>query len=293
MARFPQLEIFQAVPARLGEGVCWHAARQTLWWVDILGQRFFEAALDCAPPRVLECAQMIGAIAPTRGGGLIAALREGIFLVDPDSGAITPFAKPPEHDAKIFRFNDAKVDPAGRFWAGTIALDFRKGQSRLYRINADRTTAAMHEGVSISNGIAWSADARTIYYIDSLAHSVQAFDFDVKRGTIGPPRVAISFSEADGLPDGCAMDVEGHLWVAHWGGAKITRWDVRAGRLLRTVALPVRHVTSCAFGGARRDQLFITTAAGDEPAVAEPEAGFVFRIDPGTSGPELACFAGG
>ena len=281
------------MPARLGEGVCWHPARQTLWWVDILGQRFFEASLAGGPTRVLECAQMIGAVAPTSRGGLVAALRDGIHLVDPESGATTPFARPADHEARQIRFNDGKVDPAGRFWAGTMALDAGVGRGRLFRFGADGATRVMREGVTISNGLAWSPDARTLYYIDSPTRCVQAFDFELEAGTIGPPRVALKFSEADGLPDGCAMDAEGHLWVAHWGGAKVTRWDVRAGRLLRTVALPVRHVTSCAFGGPKRDQLFITTAMGDDPARAEPEAGFIFRVDPQTTGLEVASFAGG
>lgn len=293
MGRFPQLEIFQAVAARLGEGVCWHPGRQTVWWIDILGRRFFEAPPGGGTPRVLECTQMIGAVAPTRSGRLVAALHDGIYLVDPESGRTTAFASPPEHDAAKFRFNDAKVDPAGRFWAGTAALDFHPGVARLYCIGADRTTAVRREGVSISNGLAWSPDGTTLYYIDSPTRTIQAFAFDIAKGTIGPPRIAVSFAEADGLPDGCAMDAEGHLWVAHWGGAKVTRWDVRAGRLLRTVTLPVSHVTSCAFGGVRRDELFITTAFGDSPTPLEPEAGFVFRIDPQTTGLELASFAGG
>lgn len=292
MARFSNLEVFQPVPARLGEGPCWHPQRQTLWWIDILGPRFFEADLTGAPPRVLESTQMIGAVVPTRSGGLVAALRDGIHRIDPDSGAATLWAAAPGHDPKDFRFNDGKVDPLGRFWAGTLALDFRSGQSRLYRIDADRSVHVMREGVSISNGLAWSSDARTLYYIDSPTRTVQAFAFDLEHGTIGPPRVAISLGEADGFPDGCCMDVEGCLWVAHWGAGKVSRWDPQASRLLGTIALPVANVTSCAFGGARRDQLFITTAVDDKRAEPEPEAGYLFRIDPGVTGPELASFAG-
>ncbi len=293
-ARYSKVEIFQPVPAHLGEGVCWHPSRQTLWWIDITGQRFYESALSGGAPRVLDSAQMIGAVAPTGKGGLIATLRDGIYLVDPDSGVATLFASAPKHDPREFRFNDAKVDPRGRFWAGTMALDFRSGQSRLYRINADRSVAVMREGISISNGLAWSSDARTLYYIDSPTRTVQAFAFDLEHGTIGPPRVVIAWKESEGFPDGCCMDAEGCLWVAHWGAGKITRWEPEAGRLLGTVSLPVANVTSCAFGGVKRDQLFITTAVDDEKkSGAEPEAGFVFRIDPGTTGPELAAFASG
>src|SRR5581483_6809843 len=114
MARFSQVDVFQSVPARLGEGVCWHAARQAIWWVDILGRRIYEAALTDKLPRTLECAQMVGALAPTRKGGIVAALHGGIHLLDPQSGAARLFARPADHDERVFRFNDAKVDPMGR-----------------------------------------------------------------------------------------------------------------------------------------------------------------------------------
>jgi sugar lactone lactonase YvrE len=291
MPRSTQPDVFHAVPARLGEGVCWHPARQTVWWIDILGRRFYEASLDGGAARVMECDQLIGAIAPTRSGGLVAALHKGIYLVDPASGSTKPFAAPTDHDARTFRFNDAKVDPQGRLWAGTLALDGRRGQSRFYRIDPDRTVQVMREGVSVSNGLAWAPDGRTLYYIDSPTRMVQAFAFDGDAGTLGPPQVVLRFTEADGMPDGCTVDVEGHLWVAHWGGSKVTRWDVGLGRLLRTIPLPVLNVTSCAFGGVRRDQLFITTAFDDDSAPPEPEAGYIFRIDPGTAGLDLAGFA--
>ena len=235
---------------------------------------------------------MIGAVVPTRSGGLVAALRDGIYSVDPDSGAAALFAAAPSHDPKNFRFNDGKVDPLGRFWAGTLALDSRPGQSRLYRVDADRSVQVIREGVSISNGLAWSPDARTLYYIDSPTRMVQAFAFDLEQGTLGPPRVAISLGDDDGFPDGCCMDVEGCLWVAHWGAGKVTRWEPETARLLSTISLPVANVTSCAFGGARRDQLFITTAVDDSRPGSEPEAGYLFRIEPGVTGPELASFAG-
>ena len=234
---------------------------------------------------------MIGAVASTETGGLIAALHDGIYLVDAETGVPTLFARAPGHDDQHFRFNDAKVDPRGRFWAGTLALDGRRGQSHLYRVNGDGTVMNMRDGVSISNGLAWSPDGRTMYYIDSPTRVIQAFAFDLENGAISSPRPVITLTEADGWPDGCCMDVEGCLWVAHWGAAKITRWDPVAGRLLDTVNLPVANVTSCAFGGPRRDQLFVTTAVDAERATTEPEAGFIFRIDPGVAGPQLANFA--
>ncbi|MBS0630514.1 MAG: SMP-30/gluconolactonase/LRE family protein [Verrucomicrobia bacterium] len=290
MARSPQAELFHRVSAQLGEGPCWHPSRKTLWWIDILGQTFFETNLSGAAPRTMPCAQMIGAVAPTQTGGLVAALRDGIYLVDPDTGATTLFALAPGHDPKDFRFNDGKVDPRGCYWAGTLALKSRPKESRLYRINPDRSVAVMQEGITISNGLAWTPDARTLYYIDTPTRVVQAFDYDLDHGTIGPARIAITLAEADGWPDGCCMDAEGCLWIAHWGAAKLTRWDPAKGRLLSTVVLPVNNVTSCAFGGEKLDQLYITTAKDESRP--EPEAGSLFRLDPGVPGVPVASFAG-
>ncbi|HND62773.1 MAG TPA: SMP-30/gluconolactonase/LRE family protein [Opitutaceae bacterium] len=285
-------EVCHAVRARLGEGPVWHARRGTFWWIDILGQKFFESDLSGRAPREVACSQMIGAVVPARGGGLVAALRDGIHTVDPDSGATRRIAEAPGHDPRQFRFNDGKVDPAGRFWAGTLALDDRPGQSRLYRFDADASAHVMREGVTISNGLAWTRDARTLYYVDSPTRVVQAFDCDIERGTIGPPRVAIRLGDADGWPDGCCLDEEDCLWLAHWGAGKVTRWEPKTARLLQTVTIPAANATSCAFGGPKLDQLYITSAVDEARAAAEPEAGYLFRVDPGVRGPVLPVYAG-
>ncbi|MFO1450874.1 MAG: SMP-30/gluconolactonase/LRE family protein [Opitutaceae bacterium] len=292
MSRFPGVDVFQSIPCALGEGVCWHPTRKTVWWIDILGPKAYESAVDGGAVRTWSLPQMVGAVAPAGSGGLVAALRDGVYGLDPDTGKTSPFAAPPEHDAGVFRFNDAKVDPAGRFWAGTLALDGRKHESRLYRIDADGRTTVMRTGVSISNGLAWSLDGTEMYYIDSWARCVQAFPFDLEKGTLGEPRVAVSFDPADGLPDGCTRDAEGHLWVAHWGGGRVSRWEVSTGRRLQEIHLPVRNVTSCAFVGERLDTLAITTARDEPGTAAEAEAGFVFLAHPGTVGTVPTCFAG-
>ena len=291
MGRYSNLEVFQPCSAQLGEGPSWDGARQTLWWVDITGKALFESRLDGSPPRRLEMDKMIGAVAPTARVGLIAALQEGIHLIDPESGRAQPFAIAPGHDPREFRFNDGKVDPLGRFWAGTLAIDGRSKQSRLYRFSGGATVKTMREGVSISNGMAWAPDGARFYYSDSPTRTVQVFPFDLETGSLGAASVAITMNESDGWPDGCCMDAEYCLWIAHWGASKLTRWDPSAGRLLDTILLPVKNVTSCAFGGVRLDQLFITTARDTESTAPEPEAGHVFRIDPGTHGVELALFA--
>ncbi|MEO7597835.1 MAG: SMP-30/gluconolactonase/LRE family protein, partial [Opitutus sp.] len=242
---------------------------------------------------VLPLDQMIGAVTLTQRGGLLAALRDGIYLIDPETGAPTLFARAPGHDPSLFRFNDAKVDPSGRLWAGTLALDERPRQSRLYRIDGDGSVTAMVEEVSVSNGLAWTADGRTLYYIDSPTRTVRAFAFEAEHGTLGESKVVITLAETDGWPDGCCIDAEDKLWIGHWGGSQLTRWDPVAGRRLRTIKLPVANVTSCAFGGPKLDHLFITTAVDKSRVQREPEAGFVFCIRPGVTGVDSVRFSGG
>lgn len=277
-------EIFARHASHLGEGPCWHAGRQSLWWVDITGARIMEARLGGGPIHELALPQMPGAIVVTRRGDFLGALREGFFRVDPDSGALTPVASVPGHDPREFRFNDGKVDPQGRFWAGTLALDFRPEQSLLCRLDARGGITVVRRGVSISNGLAWTPDGRTLYYVDSPTRLVQRFDYDPDSGAVGEPEVAFALGTGEGFPDGCSMDAEGCLWLAHWGASKLTRWEPRTGRCVRTVPLPVRNVTSCAFGGPKLDRLFITTAKDDENPAPEPEAGYVFCVEPGVPG---------
>jgi len=288
--KLPRAEVCQRVPARLGEGPCWHAARGSLWWVDIAGQQLFEWTLAAGAVRTHALPQMPGAVVVTDDGRLLAAMRDGIHLLAPDNAAAEPYATVPGHDPKQSRFNDGKVDPQGRFWAGTLALDGRKSASRLYRITRDRHVEPMLSGVTISNGLAWAPDGRTVYYVDSPTLRVQAFDFDGEKGMLHNGRTAITLGDDDGWPDGCCMDAEGCLWLAHWGAAKLTRWDpVRARRLL-SISFPVGNVTSCAFGGPKLDRLFVTTARPDDGRPAEPEAGYLFEVAPGTTGAPIAPF---
>lgn len=280
----PRAEVCQRVPARLGEAPCWHPGRGSLWWLDIAGQQFFEWRLAGVTVRRRPLPQLPGAAVVTSDGRFLVALRDGLYLLAPDDDALVPYATAAQHDPKDFRFNDGKVDPQGRLWVGTLALDGRAGQSKLFRVTRDRQVQTMLDGVTISNGLAWTPDGRTLYYVDSPTRRVQAFDFDGEKGTLLRGRTAIVLEDGDGWPDGCCMDAEGCLWLAHWGAGKVTRWDPAAGRRLLTVTLPVTNVTSCAFGGTKLDRLFVTTASPDEGAKPEPEAGFLFEIVPGTAG---------
>ena len=290
-----RVELFRRVPAELGEGAVWHPGRGTLLWVDILGRRVHEASPSDPATVTRPVPQLVGAVLPTRGADLLVALQDGIHRLDPATGATRPWAVAPDHDAAALRFNDAKCDPQGRLWAGTMALDESPGRGALYSFAPDGACRRWREGVSVSNGLAWSPDERTLYYIDSPTRTVQAFDFDPETGTLTRPRVAFATNAAPGFPDGCTIDTEGHLWIAFWDGGCVGRWDPARGRLLETVRLPVARVTTCTFGGPRGDTLFITTAACRlTPAerAAQPEAGFVFAAQVGATGRPTDLFAG-
>ena len=291
----PRVSLFRSHRSRLGEGALWHPSRQSLFWVDIHGHALHETTLADSSVRTRDVGQLIGAVAPTRAGGLVAALQDGLHRVDLGSGATTRLLCPAEHDPEKVRFNDGKCDPQGRFWAGTMAIDESSGQGALYRFDPDGTYQRMRAPVSISNGLAWSPDHRTLYYIDSPTRAVQAFDFDPASGELTRHRIAIDLSSTPGFPDGCTIDVEGNLWIAFWAGWCVMRWDPIRARLLDTVRIPVAKVTTCTFGGPKLDTLFITTASchlSAEEHRAQPEAGYVFAANVGTQGFPADAFAG-
>lgn len=265
--------------AQLGEGICWHPTRQRLAWVDIIGGCLFEMSGDHVEQ--WDCGQMIGMIAPAADGTYLAALRSGIFRFRPET-KVFRLITPAPYDTTAFRFNDGKVDARGRLWVGTLSLRGQTDASALYSWVFAGPLQTMLTGVGISNGLAWTADGGTLYYIDTLARTVQRFAFDLETGRLTAGEIAVTFDEEEGLPDGCAIDLDGNLWVAHWGGGRVTLSDPRTGRRLRTVILPVRNVTSCAFGGPRCDRLFISTARCD--GLSEELAGSVFVFKPEISG---------
>lgn len=290
-----RVSLFRSVPASLGEGAVWHPVRRSLLWVDILGRKIHEASPGSRDTVTREVDQLIGAVAPTRRGDLLVALQDGIHRFDLETGATTPFARPAGHDAATVRFNDAKCDPQGRLWAGTMALDESPERGALYRFDPDGSCHRWRERVSVSNGLAWSPDQRTMYYIDSPTRTVQAFDFDPATGALARPRVAFATTSCPGYPDGCTIDDEGHLWIAHWDGWCVSRWDPVRARHLDTLRLPVARVTTCTFGGPGQETLFITSAACRLSAAeraTQPEAGFVFTAQTGARGRPTDLFAG-
>jgi sugar lactone lactonase YvrE len=187
----------------------------------------------------------------------------------------------PEPQLPGNRFNDGKCDPAGRFWAGTMSHTDEPEKGSLYLLGKDLSVTKKIEAVSISNGLAWSPDHKTFYYIDTPTKKVAAFHFDNTNGKIEDKRYIIQFLNNEGTPDGMTIDSEGMLWIAHWDGWQISRWNPVTGEKLKSILLPVSRVTSCCFGGKNLDDLYITSAStglSDDQLKKEPLAGSLFVI---------------
>ncbi|NLX56551.1 MAG: SMP-30/gluconolactonase/LRE family protein [Planctomycetaceae bacterium] len=287
-------ELVLDAQATLGEGAIWHAREQRLYWVDIDLGRLHRYDPVSETDQVFELGQMIGTVVPRAGGGLMVALQHGFAAFDPESGELAFWGDPEQHLPRN-RFNDGKCDPAGRFWAGTISLDRQQGAASLYCLEPDGRVRTMWPGVTNSNGIAWSLDRRTMYYIDTPTQQVTAFDYELASGQITNPRVVISIPAAAGKPDGMTIDEAGMLWIALWEGSCVGRWDPHSGTQLLSISLPVRRVTSCAFGGAQLDELYITTARTgltESDLASQPQAGGLFRVRPGVRGVAAFEFQG-
>ena len=287
------VELVVDAKATLGEGAIWDARRQRLLWVNIVEGEVHAYNPADDTDQAVEVGQAVGTVVPRRGGGLMLALEHGFASFDLETHELT-IINDPEQDLPDNRFNDGKCDPAGRFWAGTMSAD-RTPVASLYRMDADHTVQRVLGGVTVSNGIAWSLDQSTMYYIDTPTRQVDAFDFDVESGQITNRRVVITVPEQAGKPDGMTIDAEGKLWIAMWDGSRITRWDPSTGRLEQTIPIPARKVTSCAFGGEHLDDLYVTTARNGMTETElrdQPHAGGVFRVRPGVRGVEAFEFAG-
>ena len=286
------VELVLDARAQLGEGALWDGRQQRLLWVDILGKALHVFDPVSRTDRVYDVGQLIGTVVPRQRGGAMVALQTGIHAFDYATGALT-FLCHPEAEKPGNRFNDGKCDPAGRFWAGTMSLKGTGTHGALWRFDHDLLHQRMLDAVSISNGIVWTRDA--MYYIDTPTGRVDAFDYDNVTGHIANRRVAITIAPGTGHPDGSTLDAKGMLWIAHWDGWRVTRWNPLTGQCLQTINVPAAQVTSCAFGGPDLADLYITTARtglNDEQLRDQPHAGGVFRVRPGVRGLPAHEFAG-
>jgi sugar lactone lactonase YvrE len=282
--------------AELGEGPVWDGRRQVLYWVNILGKQVHVYDPKANRDRVLVTPEFVGCVAPRRRGGLVMALKDSFAAMDLESGQVTPLAPMPKPVPPQNRLNDGKCDPIGRFWAGTLAMDGAKEAASLYTLEPDLRVSLKLDKVGLSNGLAWTADARTMYFIDTRARAVAAFDYDAETGSIRNRRIVIDVPQDHGSPDGMTIDTEGMLWVAHWGGSRVQRWDPKSGKVLKAIRFPVSATSSCAFGGPNLDRLYVTSAwegMSAEQRANEPLAGGLFVCDnPGARGYPAVEFAG-
>lgn len=278
----------------LAEGPIWDMAASRLLWVSILDGEVHSWDPVSRSHRKWVVGQPVGAVAPTESGGILLAIQDGFAMLDTITGSISLVADV-ERDRPDQRFNDGKCDPRGRFWAGTMSAgDPVLGSGTLYRLTSDGDVRATLSGVTISNGLGWSPDGGTMYYVDTPTRQISAFPFDLELGEIGSPKVLVDIPERLGYPDGLCMDDEGCIWLALWGPGLIHRYDPD-GRHIGTVNVAVPAVSSCAFGGADFSTLYITTARlslTPEQLDHYPHAGGVFAVDVGVKGGNVPTFRG-
>jgi sugar lactone lactonase YvrE len=273
---------------QLGEGPLWSARDGALYWVDILRQKLNRLRLGDGRMSSWSLPEMIGWVIERRHQpGFIAGLRSGFAELQLDPFEVCVIARP-EPDRPGNRLNDAKADSAGRIYAGSMPVAADQPTGGFYRFDADRTITRLDDGYVIANGPAFSCDERYLFHTDSAQRTV--FRYAVRGdGSLGERRSFIEFPQDWGQPDGMTVDANDHLWVAHWDGARVSRF-APDGSLQNSIALPTPQITSCTFAGPGLDRMFVTTAAVGRDG--DVFAGKVFEVDPRTRGLAPNVFAG-
>ena len=287
-------ELVLDAKADLGEGPAWEPEAACLYWVDIHAGRLHTFNPGDGSDRSIELGEYLGCAAPRRKGGLVLGLRSGFATLELSSNKLVHLVNP-EPQLHGNRFNDGKCDPAGRFLAGSMDDAEIEASGSLYSLNPDGSVKTLLTRTRIANGLAWSPDTRTFYFIDTPTRSVMAYDYDLASGAIANPRLVISVPPALGWPDGMTSDSEGQLWVAMWGGAKLTRWNPGSGELIEVIPFPALNVSSCAFGGPHLTDLYVTSARKEMDAgslAKYPLSGGLFRIRTNIQGLPTCAFAG-
>jgi len=288
-----EVECVLPATAYLGEGPLWSPAEARLYWVDILAPAVhrFDPASGRNETRALP--RLIGALALRRRGGLVALTQHGLEALDFATGRLSPIVDP-EADIPDNRFNDAKCDRKGRLWAGTMRLDASPGCGALYRFDPDGGWERVAGGFTVSNGLDWSPDGRTLYFVDSAESAILAFDVDAAAGTIRNRRVLVRARPEEGRPDGLTVDALGFIWCAMWDGWAVHRY-APDGRLDRIVRMPTPRPSSCIFGDGDLGTLYVTTGrirlAAQRLAEA-PLSGSLFALRPGVRGLPPSAFGG-
>jgi len=277
------MEVLGSARADVGESPLWDAERGVLVWVDLLAGELRATSPVGEEAVLISLDEPLGFVAPLAGGGLVAGTRSGVGIVDRDSGFELKVAIEPERPA--FRINDGKCDPLGRLWLGTMS-DADPVDGRLYRVDRGWEIGYVREGVRLPNGMAWDGAGTTMFLADSAARSIEVWDYDLDEGCPTHRRTIIDLALESGQPDGMAIDTDGCVWVALWGGGAIRRY-APDGRCLAERSVPAPLTASCAFGGASFADLFLTSARyrmSDEQLARYPLSGSLFRTQVGCKG---------
>ena len=271
VCRMISIEVVGSVVSKWGEGPIWWEG--ALYYVDIEGKKVHCYHPETGAEQSWDVGRRVGTVVPRSRGGLVIAGDDGFLFLDTQTGDLVPIDDP-EPDKADNRFNDGKCSPDGRFFAGTISLIKKAGDARLYRLDPDLTLHEAFGPVTNSNGIVWTRDGKTVYYIDTPRKEVLAFDYI--DGDMENPRSVVSTLSYDSSPDGMSIDEDGNLWIAFCHGACVTCFDPRTGVELRKIDLPCLETTACAFGGPDLSDLYVTT--GIHKSEVEEHAGRLLRI---------------
>lgn len=283
--------------AWVGEGPLWDARRGVLWWVDILAGDIHAFEPTTGTDRAIAFGTEVGCLAPMADGRLLVGATDRVAALDPGTGGTETIAPFPAAEPRL-RCNDGKCDPAGRFWVGRMAFDAAAGAGSLLCLPPHGSPTPVLRELTIPNGLAWTADGRTMVHVDSPTRTVRRYPFDPASGALGAGEPLFDLVGTglppDAVPDGLTIDAEDRLWVAVWGGGCVLRIALD-GRLLDRVDLPVSQVSSCTFGGPDLGDLYVTSAregfsAADE--LREPHAGGLFRVRTAARGRPPDTFGG-
>lgn len=270
----------------LAESPMWSVNRNCLFWVDIEGKTLNEFYWESGNLKQFSLPQRVGFLAEAGDDQVILGLQEGLAFFDLTSQELT-WLQDVEKEQENQRCNDGKCDSQGRLWFGTMDIAAKPGAGSLYSFNPQEGLQRNLDGLGIPNGITWSLDNEKLYHIDSTSRTIKSYLFDPSQGRIIFEKIAVQVPEKFGLPDGMTIDEEGMLWVAHWGGFGVYRWDPNTGQMLSKIDLPVPQVSSCAFGGDAYEYLFITSASihlTRRELDKYPLSGSVFVVNTGVKG---------
>lgn len=289
----PVVTCIQAANAVVGEGPSWDHNESVLYWVDIKRPALFRWDPKHGQTGHWPMPKPIGCVSPAQGGQVVFADSDGFGLLELLSGKISRIAAP-KHEPAHNRFNDGKVDRAGRFWAGTMDDNCIQPTGSLYRLDTDFSLRQMDTGFTCSNGLGWSLDNRIMYFTDSMARTIWAYEFDLDRGELGTRRIFARLTTDDGVPDGLTVDSEGFIWSSIWDGWRLIRY-APDGTIDQEVPMPVQRPSSCIFGGEGLKTLYVTSATADLNAQSlqkGPLAGALFSVQLDIAGVPEVAFGG-